>query len=1132
MVLSDRSGEAEYFGDFARYVDPGDPGAIHDAVLAAYESTWPDERRSALRDFLATRYSWERYATETAAFYEDVAAVRPDSPPLRPVTAEVSTGLAAPITIVMDITTSAGANIRSGIVRVEKALAAALSHHPNVRVRFVVWVNARQQFAEIEAGMALSEQLPRLLHGQNLLSERFARLPVGSKFLVVGSGWMQNEHYAEALGDFAARFNLEFSLLIHDLTPVLFPHWYGDGYGQKFASDLKLLLRGIHKLLVYSANTQKDTQDVADELDIALPGIEHLRLADGIASADGTRYFVGSNSTADTERLLLGKSYVLSVGGIHVRKNYALLYDVWIDLAERMGAACPHLVIVGGVMWNGAELARAMREDRRVKALIHIIDDVDDAALDWLYRNCLFTAYPSTYEGWGLPVGESLSYGKICLATAASSIPEIAPAATDLLDGTNRQLWAARIQFYAGSATARTAREQQIHERFTTTSWADTANDLIQALSAPTRPVDRYAYAAGDVIRLSDSDVASAYKSGGWGPVERWGTWALHNQSTLRLRMIRPVLEDLVFSAIVKVFMTPNSRRECVVIVNDTRVALWSFESEADVYRGAYIPRELVGPDGMLEIIFLLDRTDAVKALRPEASDSRDLGLGMVAFTVFEKSQPNSLRALLSAPAHERPVVPYGRVIPYYYTSRPLAGDTPGRELRHGWGMMAEDGMLSWLLTAEYPERDLDIELTLRCVASESHPVAIVAFVNGIQVGKFVCTDNWPVLQRLHVPARTRSIAQPANLRLILNAGASLPPSKIKDASLTFSFSVLELAYGFDLDKELSREIKPVVAGTRLMSQKSESSNESVTSCLERGWYTREDHGIWSIGDLGRVTLILDGKNNKDLLAISKFQPSVRSNKPLEVLLDGKPSGFLLPWSRDWLYWVTELTDMSVPDRDNKLQHRFELRFVPGEYSSPRTDDGQQDERVLGVLLHSVEVQRLESVKLGEPIVFAAIAEAFDGQFLGWQEAEELGRWTSQSVASWLVRLPVAEAARQDFEMSVRLRPLVKYDSVAEIEISVNDIVCCEASVGDNSETIIVRIPADAVGRKHGLALICFKTDKLERPIDIGREDDIRFLGILVEKVEFTLAVVEPHDIDHIPSDESVSDSSLSADTD
>lgn len=85
MVLSDRSGEVEYFGDLARYIYPGDPSGLRAAILEAYESDQTPERRAALRTHVATHFSWERYTRETERIYLSVQeqATRSLSPATR-----------------------------------------------------------------------------------------------------------------------------------------------------------------------------------------------------------------------------------------------------------------------------------------------------------------------------------------------------------------------------------------------------------------------------------------------------------------------------------------------------------------------------------------------------------------------------------------------------------------------------------------------------------------------------------------------------------------------------------------------------------------------------------------------------------------------------------------------------------------------------------------------------------------------------------------------------------------------------------------------------------------------------------------------------------------------------------------
>ena len=53
------------------------------------------------------------------------------------------------------------------------------------------------------------------------------------------------------------------------------------------------------------------------------------------------------------------------------------------------------------------------------------LGSVDDSVLVDAYRNCTFTVYPSLYEGFGLPVIESLRYGKPCLCTPGGALKEV-----------------------------------------------------------------------------------------------------------------------------------------------------------------------------------------------------------------------------------------------------------------------------------------------------------------------------------------------------------------------------------------------------------------------------------------------------------------------------------------------------------------------------------------------------------------------------------------------------------------------------------------------------------------------------------------------------------------------------------
>jgi glycosyltransferase involved in cell wall biosynthesis len=86
-----------------------------------------------------------------------------------------------------------------------------------------------------------------------------------------------------------------------------------------------------------------------------------------------------------------------------------------------------------------------------------------------LFRNCRFTVYPSTYEGWGMPVTESLAYGKVCITSNTSSLPEAGGEFADQVSPYNTQeLLTAMLRYMDDKVLA--AREKQI-AAFRPASW-------------------------------------------------------------------------------------------------------------------------------------------------------------------------------------------------------------------------------------------------------------------------------------------------------------------------------------------------------------------------------------------------------------------------------------------------------------------------------------------------------------------------------------------------------------------------------------------------------------------------------------------------------------------------------------
>lgn len=116
--------------------------------------------------------------------------------------------------------------------------------------------------------------------------------------------------------------------------------------------------------------------------------------------------------------------YVLAVGTMQPRKNHLGLVRAFAKLTSHSGQKA-NLVISGGKGWlydNVADEVQRLGLSERVK----FIGYADDADLPALYRTASVFAFPSLYEGFGLPLLEAMASGVPVVTSNVSSLPEVA----------------------------------------------------------------------------------------------------------------------------------------------------------------------------------------------------------------------------------------------------------------------------------------------------------------------------------------------------------------------------------------------------------------------------------------------------------------------------------------------------------------------------------------------------------------------------------------------------------------------------------------------------------------------------------------------------------------------------------
>ncbi|HEX8561157.1 MAG TPA: glycosyltransferase family 1 protein [Pyrinomonadaceae bacterium] len=126
-------------------------------------------------------------------------------------------------------------------------------------------------------------------------------------------------------------------------------------------------------------------------------------------------------------RALYGISgeYVLAVGSIQPRKNLGRLVRAYSALRRARGRSnLPQLVLVGKKAWLYGETLRAVEEEGLGGSVV-VTGYVSEGDLPALYTGALCFAYPSFYEGFGLPPLEAMSCGAAVLTGDRTSLPEV-----------------------------------------------------------------------------------------------------------------------------------------------------------------------------------------------------------------------------------------------------------------------------------------------------------------------------------------------------------------------------------------------------------------------------------------------------------------------------------------------------------------------------------------------------------------------------------------------------------------------------------------------------------------------------------------------------------------------------------
>jgi len=255
-------------------------------------------------------------------------------------------------------------------------------------------------------------------------------------------------------------------ITVHDITPVLFPETHGKMQVRYHKTVLPFVLKRADAIITISECSKRDI----------------LRIY-GIAESKIHVVFNGVDKRFTPECRLdsafvqgLPDRYILNIGTLEARKNLPRLLEAFA-IARRKGL--DRKLLIGGARgWRLSNLAGIVEKYALANDVV-FLGFVPDADLPALYRRADFFIYPSVYEGFGLPILESMACGTPVITSNCSSMPEVAGDAALLVDPHDVNDMAARMLELANSPAVHARLRLSGIARAAQFSWEKTARETL-----------------------------------------------------------------------------------------------------------------------------------------------------------------------------------------------------------------------------------------------------------------------------------------------------------------------------------------------------------------------------------------------------------------------------------------------------------------------------------------------------------------------------------------------------------------------------------------------------------------------------------------------------------------------------
>jgi glycosyltransferase involved in cell wall biosynthesis len=264
-------------------------------------------------------------------------------------------------------------------------------------------------------------------------------------------------------------------ITIHDLSFLIVPQYAEPSLAAYLQGAVP---RAIRKANIVIAVSETTRQDLITRLRV--PPAKVITVPNGVDTAFRPLPppVLAERGARLRARLRLPPYFILHVGTLEPRKNLVRLIDAYYTLVAAGRAYGHALVLAGRKGWLSEPIFERVQQ-LGLQDYVRFLDYVPEADLPTLYNMASVFAYPSLYEGFGLPVAEAMACGVPTLTARAGATEEIAGDSALLVDPQETSSIAAGLEMLLERPDVRTHYAQAGVQRATAYSWDETAQQVL-----------------------------------------------------------------------------------------------------------------------------------------------------------------------------------------------------------------------------------------------------------------------------------------------------------------------------------------------------------------------------------------------------------------------------------------------------------------------------------------------------------------------------------------------------------------------------------------------------------------------------------------------------------------------------